>query len=1453
MPAKCPQCGTPLPVGALAGLCPACLLKAGAAADTITDAKQRAFNAPTVAEIAAKFPQLEILELIGKGGMGAVYKARQTQLDRIVALKILPPGIGDDPAFAERFAREAKALAKLNHPGIVTIYDFGRADGLFYFFMEYVDGLNLRQLLHAGRVSPREALAIVPQICDALQFAHDQGIVHRDIKPENILMDRRGRVKVADFGLAKIIGGDVPDHFAAGKTSAGSPALTESGKVMGTPQYMAPEQKEHPDTVDHRADIYALGVVFYQMLTGELPGKKIEPPSAKVHIDVRLDEVVLRALEKKPELRYQQASALKTQVETIMTGAAASDSPATARTPRLPNAVALAGNIIAAIVLLALGWGANSAGIFFNFLYFFILAMAVVRCLIIAWHAFTHSLEIRLWSAPLALDLRKHRWQLANGCLFWILAVLTVEICLVPPQFDSEQYLTLQIFLLAGGAFVLLLEMLPGKKVYLPTNIAFACGSLFMLTQIATIYWPVPQSQGVVLSAPFRGEWLVVNGGQSGLINIHHPYGNQQEALDIERLVKGRERSGPENALASYPSWNETIFAPADGTVTEVENSLDDSPIGETDTDNPAGNHIVIDIGQGHYVMMAHFKKGSLIVAPGDTVHTGQPLGLCGHSGNTSQPHLHIQVQGQPKFTAADMKTFPIFFQNITCLHGSHERTDSPFFVRRNDHIISQTTTNESDFLGQCTFPHGDLIEISSVERDASHITVKGHYHLVSADSATLALYITTSAHPEPPTGTQQTMEVVRGNGDFELTHSDPVPGMPHVSMYAEGHSFAGVYFGTKAEVYDSFKMDLHDNNVAPRTGPFAQRLQKIIKPAAANGNSSQLDQEGWQLFQTGKFSQAAEKFQQAVESTPNDANALNGLGWAQFNSGNSAAAETAFQKAVAIESNQPGALNGLGQICLSQRKYNDAERYLLKAAPQAPAAWFGLARLYLLEGKFDQAEKWAQDIMDSGQSDETAKKMLEAAKAKKLSDGLRMVLEPPKPEAAQSSNTVAIDPATGLPVGQTTSTFDPATGLPVGRQQTTILDPTTGLPVHQGNASTLLDPSTGLPIAIEPAAETWSPSLAPGEKPDLQKIRDEIKNLMDQHQYEESLQRQIWYFNHALEFGESDAVRTSFGIMNWGELARRYPKAKQALIEIRDNDVRKFSEGNGYYELFSEVQNLNRQLNDDNATYALFKSIHEKDQQLASQCYGYIEDSLIQKGEYALCLECMGDPQNRFNLARTQLEMQRANQQRISEFQLKYPEPAPLRPPGAYAPPDMGQLATNSFVGQTRKIVEILVATGHRGDAETICGQAIKLVDDDRLKSAVNDAVKKIQSRQSASMPDNDARITLAAQPPVVVETFPLSGAKDVPAGETEIRVRFSKPMSNGSWSWSTAWGNSTPESVGEPHYLDDRRTCVMKVLLEPGKSYGWWLNSDQFKNFQDRAGQPAVPYLLTFQTKAN
>jgi len=323
---KCQQCGTQLPANAPGGVCPKCIMKLGL--PTSVDPERRAepdgqavvptsatppggFVPPEPAELGEKLPGLEIIELLGQGGMGAVYKARQKQLDRIVALKILPPEVGKDPAFAERFTREARSLARLNHPHIVTLYEFGQSDDLYYFIMEFVDGTDLRRVIRKGDLAPKEALSIVPQICEALQYAHEQGIVHRDIKPENILLDKRGRVKIGDFGLAKLL-----DRPATAFT------LTQPQQRMGTPHYMAPEQIEGAHQVDHRADIYSLGVVFYEMLTGKLPIGRFDLPSQKVHVDVRLDDVVLRSLEHEPERRYQNVSEIKTDVEVIAVDAA---------------------------------------------------------------------------------------------------------------------------------------------------------------------------------------------------------------------------------------------------------------------------------------------------------------------------------------------------------------------------------------------------------------------------------------------------------------------------------------------------------------------------------------------------------------------------------------------------------------------------------------------------------------------------------------------------------------------------------------------------------------------------------------------------------------------------------------------------------------------------------------------------------------------------------------------------------------------------------------------------------------------------------------------------------------------------------------------------------------------------------------------------------------------------
>ena len=322
--AACPECGAALPADSPHGLCARCLLRqAMIGPDRISRGHPGAdapgspggaspFVAPDPAELAPHFPHLEILCLLGQGGMGAVYMARQLKLDRFVALKVLPAEWGRDPSFAERFQREARALARLSHPNIVSVHDFGEAGGYFFLLMEYVDGANLRRVLQGGPLEPRLALQIVPQICDALQYAHEEGVVHRDIKPENILLDARGRVKIADFGLAKLVG-----------SSRASFTLTGTHQVMGTLDYMAPEQRSRPQEVDHRADIYSLGVVFYEMLTGELPLGRFAPPSQVAAVDGRIDDVVFRALEREPDRRYQRASEVRDEVDSINGGAPA--------------------------------------------------------------------------------------------------------------------------------------------------------------------------------------------------------------------------------------------------------------------------------------------------------------------------------------------------------------------------------------------------------------------------------------------------------------------------------------------------------------------------------------------------------------------------------------------------------------------------------------------------------------------------------------------------------------------------------------------------------------------------------------------------------------------------------------------------------------------------------------------------------------------------------------------------------------------------------------------------------------------------------------------------------------------------------------------------------------------------------------------------------------------------
>ena len=303
----CPQCGVAVPGDAPGGSCPSCLLRQ-AMGPTVAGVAGVGAE-PVEGELAGVFPQFQILELIGSGGMGRVYKVMQPGLGRVAALKVLMPELAKDPSFVERFTREGRALARLQHPNIVSVFDIGETRGYCWLLMEYVDGVNLRQVMQSGSLSPKDALQIIPGVCAALEYAHGQGVLHRDIKPENILLDGSGRVKIADFGVAKL-----------SEVEGRRVTLTVSGSALGTPAYMAPEQIERPQDVDHRADIYSLGVVFYEMLTGELPLGRFPAPSETKGVDPRFDNVVFRTLEKQRERRYQTAGEMKTQVEQVKVG-----------------------------------------------------------------------------------------------------------------------------------------------------------------------------------------------------------------------------------------------------------------------------------------------------------------------------------------------------------------------------------------------------------------------------------------------------------------------------------------------------------------------------------------------------------------------------------------------------------------------------------------------------------------------------------------------------------------------------------------------------------------------------------------------------------------------------------------------------------------------------------------------------------------------------------------------------------------------------------------------------------------------------------------------------------------------------------------------------------------------------------------------------------------------------
>ena len=345
-PPRCAKCGAELTSGSAGEWCPACILRKLAEEDRHDNAGSAATVLLPPTPPAGRSrpdgleglpPQYEIESLIGRGGMGAVYRGRHLGLNRPVAIKVLPADMLGDPEFAVRFRREARTLAKLHHPGIVSVHDSGEtADGNLYFAMELVEGTDLAHLIRGKALPPAAALEIASQVCDALQYAHDQGVIHRDIKPANVLVTRDGRAKLADFGLAR------PDEDIHSR-------VTKTQRVMGTADYMAPEHRA--GLPDHRADIFSLGVMLYEMLTGHTPRGNWPAPSKITSVDHRLDQIVLKALELEPDRRYQKASDLKSDLETLKAAA-----PLVARSQKRTRRWKIAAGVAAA------GIAASAAG-----------------------------------------------------------------------------------------------------------------------------------------------------------------------------------------------------------------------------------------------------------------------------------------------------------------------------------------------------------------------------------------------------------------------------------------------------------------------------------------------------------------------------------------------------------------------------------------------------------------------------------------------------------------------------------------------------------------------------------------------------------------------------------------------------------------------------------------------------------------------------------------------------------------------------------------------------------------------------------------------------------------------------------------------------------------------------------------------------------------------------------
>jgi serine/threonine protein kinase len=312
------------------------------------------FVAPDAADLAPLFPGYEIQGLIATGGMGAVYCAVQKSLDRTVALKILPLELSQDAAFCAGFEAEAKAMARLNHPNLIGVYDFGEVHGMLYIIMEFVPGKSIYHSANGIAIDPSEVIRLVTEICQGLAHAHENGIIHRDIKPSNILLDLNAQPKIGDFGLAR--------PFEC--------KVEEGQEIFGTPHYTAPEVVDAPYSVDYRADIFSVGVLLHELLTGKLPANDPRPASLIAHCDIRFDAIIKRATQPIPAARYSSAIEMANDLlaiahssksngpQTVGNGVHRPVGPRRSHTPKAKKKSSSASSVFLLLAVLAAAGGA---------------------------------------------------------------------------------------------------------------------------------------------------------------------------------------------------------------------------------------------------------------------------------------------------------------------------------------------------------------------------------------------------------------------------------------------------------------------------------------------------------------------------------------------------------------------------------------------------------------------------------------------------------------------------------------------------------------------------------------------------------------------------------------------------------------------------------------------------------------------------------------------------------------------------------------------------------------------------------------------------------------------------------------------------------------------------------------------------------------------------------------